>query len=307
MELSQKAAAYLQQPKAANTLRAYGNDWKNFSAWCVNHNVNSLPAAAPDVANYLSDIAERVCANTVARHLTAISIYHKMHGYSIQNPAQEGVVKTLIYSIKRQNGTRQQGKMPITPQMLQAFDFSADIIGKRDKALLLVGFAGALRRSELVNLTVNDLQFCGEGVVITIQHSKTDQYGEGQKIAIPYAPDKNKCPVTALTNWLTAAKIKSGYVFRAFWRGSQAIKGGKMTDRTVALIVKKYAESAGMNPEQYSGHSLRRGFATAAARAEVDTFGIMRQTRHKSILMVNKYISEGNAFKQNALNKIWSN
>lgn len=305
MVLSTKAAAYLQQPKAANTLKAYGQDWKDFDAWCRAQGVQSLPAAAPDVVNYLSDIADRVCANTVARHLTAISIYHKMHG--VQNPAQEGVVKTVIYSIKRQNGTRQQGKMPITPAMLQAFDFPADIIGKRDKALLLVGFAGALRRSELANLTVNDLQFCGDGVVLTIQQSKTDPFGEGQKIAIPYAPQKDLCPVVALADWLKAANIKSGYVFRAFWRGSQKVKSGKMTDKTVALIVKHYAESAGLDPALYSGHSLRRGFATAAARAEVDTFGIMRQTRHKSILMVNKYIAEGNAFKQNALNKIYQN
>lgn len=306
-KLSTLAEAYLATQKAANTIRAYSADWNDFAAWCAVHNISPLPATAADVANYLADISEHVCANTAARHLTAISIKHKTCGYSKNNPADNGTVKTIMYSIKREHGTAQRGKAPITPELLSRFRFGKSLIDLRDKALILLGFAGAFRRSELAAIEVTDVAFCGDGVTITIERSKTDPYGQGQSVAIPYnnaAPEL--CPVRALAAWLKASKIKSGYVFRSFWRGSNVIKSGKMTDRAVALIVKKYVEAAGLDPDLYSGHSLRRGFATAAARADVGTVGIMRQTRHKSVEMVTRYIAQGNAFNHNALNQIYA-
>lgn len=300
-----QATEYLSIPRTANTIRAYASDWQDFADWCKQHNLSSLPATADTVGNYISELADVVCANTVARHLTAIGNQHVIAGYGQSNPAKSWEVRRIMSNIKRTHGTHQCGKAAITPdilrQMLPHFDTSLQSI--RDKAIILIGFGAALRRSEIVSLQMQDVQITANGAIITITHSKTDPYGTGQIVAIPRATDTNICPVRALTDWLIAANIKSGYIFRPLWRG-QHIKDDKLCDKAVALIIKHYCDKIGLDSTQYSGHSLRRGFATSAARADVTTLDIMRQTRHKSETMVNRYIAEGRIFANHPLSKI---
>jgi len=300
-----RATSYLTLPRADNTIRAYLSDWQDFQAWCKKNKVKYLPATAETVGNYISDLADVVCANTVARHLTAISSFHIQLGWGSDNPAKNWEVRRIMANIKRSHGTHQHGKAAITPallrQMLPLFNDSLQSI--RDKAIILLGFAGALRRSEIAALQVGDVNFSGAGMLVTIEKSKTDKYGQGQTIAIPTAATTDLCPVQAVKNWLQAANIKNGFLFRALWKGYR-VKRDKMCDKAIALIVKEYCAKIGLDASEYSGHSLRRGFATAAAAANVSSFDIMRQTRHKSESMVNRYIAEGKAFENHPLSKI---
>lgn len=304
--LNPQAQQYLTATRAANTITAYNSDWSNFCRYCESHQAQALPASVDIVANYIADLSGNICANSISRKLTAINQRHIIAG--LDSPTNERTVKSIMYAIKRKHGTAQTGKRPITPDILSKIiaKIPDTLTGKRDKAILLLGFGAALRRSEIVSLTVNDISRHSNGLIIKIGQSKTDQTGASQTVAIPYAPRKNICPVTALTDWLTAAQIKQGHIFRAFMRGEK-LKDGKMCDKDIALIIKHYCAIVGLDATQYSGHSLRRGFATTAARANAGLSDIMRQTRHKSIQMVSKYIDEGKIFDHNALNYIWAN
>jgi integrase len=171
--------------------------------------------------------------------------------------------------------------------------------GIRDRALLLVGFAGAFRRSELVALDVADVALTPEGLLLTLRRSKTDQEGAGRQVAIPFGSRAETCPVRALRAWLDATAITEGPVFR--WvHGRRSVSSMRLTGQSIALVVKKYAAAAGLNVADFSGHSLRAGFVTSAARAGEPERRIMRQTGHKSIEMVLRYVRQANAFTDNA-------
>ncbi|MEN6413125.1 MAG: site-specific integrase [Veillonellales bacterium] len=306
-KLSEKSKKRMQKSKAENTLRAYEADWLDYYDWCSHHNYQALPAEPETIVNYINDLADNARANTVSRRLSAISENHKAAGYQSDNPCRSGLVRNALDAIKREKGTIQQGKTPLLLEDLQEiapyFDDS-DMIGMRDKALMLTGFMGAFRRSELVKINVEDLTFSPEGVTILVHQSKGDQEGQGEYVAIPCNSDSTVCAVAALKNWLQAAQLKSGALFRPFNKYKQ-IRARRLTDKSVALIVKKYASLAGRNAENFAGHSLRRGFATSAAQHDVDERTIMQQTRHKSEKMVRRYIEQGNLFKNNALNKMF--
>lgn len=305
--LTEKAKRRLRKSKADNTLRAYASDWSDFSDWCAYQGETALPAAPETIVNYINDLADNAKANTVARRVTAISENHIAAGFpSERNPAKDGMVRAAMASIRREKGTFQRGKAPILMETLYllADCFGDDIVSKRDKALIFLGFAGAFRRSELVRVKLEDLSFSHEGMAIFIAHSKGDQLGHGTTIAIPYAPDEEICAVRAVEGWIHAASLKAGPLFRPFTK-THTLRNSQLNDKSVALVVKKYAKLAGLNEESFAGHSLRRGFATSAAQHDVDALSIMRQTRHKSEKMVHRYIEQGNIFKENPLNKMY--
>jgi len=304
--LSIKAKRRLAKSKADNTLKAYSSDWSDFSDWCAYHGVMDLPAAPETIVNYINDLADDAKANTVSRRVTAISENHIAAGYVRDNPAKEGMVRAAVAAIRREKGTFQRGKTPVLMETLYllADCFGDDIVSVRDKALLLLGFAGAFRRSELVRIQMDELDFTPQGMTIFVPHAKGDQLGHGATIAIPYAPDPEICAVRAVEQWILAAQLQFGPLFRGFKRNLE-IKAEQLNDKSVALIVKKYAEKAGFDPDNFAGHSLRRGFATSAAQHDVDALTIMRQTRHKSEKMVHRYIEQGNIFKDNALAKMY--
>ncbi len=211
--------------------------------------------------------------------------------------------------IKRRKGTIQKGKKPILinelKKILDVIDQQnfEDIKKLRDKSIILIGFSGGFRRNEIVSLDYEDLDFVNEGVKITVKRSKTDQFGEGSIKALPYFDNSLYCPVTVLNRWLNISKITKGSLFRRFSKGSK-LTSNRLTDQTVALLIKDYLNKAGIDGKNYSGHSLRSGFATSAADSGAEERSIMTMTGHKSTEMVRRYIKEANLFKNNALNKI---
>ena len=211
--------------------------------------------------------------------------------------------------IKRRKGSIQKGKKPLLINSLKLIinaineQKKEEIQKLRDKSVILIGFSGGFRRNEIVTLNYEDLEFVPEGLKITITRSKTDQFGEGSIKALPYFDNSEYCPVITLKQWLEVSKINSGPVFRRFSKGSKLLEH-RLTDQTVALLIKKYLNLAGIDSKNYSGHSLRSGFATAAAESGAEERSIMAMTGHKSTEMVRRYIKEANLFKNNALNKI---
>lgn len=306
-KLTEKSKKRMQKSKADNTLKAYESDWLDFYDWCSNCAMRALPAEPETIVNYINDLADNAKANTLARRLSAISENHKAAGYEEDNPCRGGLVRNALDAIRREKGTMQRGKAPLLFEDLQdlvpCFDVT-DIAGIRDKALILTGFMGAFRRSELVNIDVEDLTFARDGVIILVHQSKGDQEGQGQYVAIPYNSDPNVCAVVALKHWVNTAQLTSGALFHPLNKYKQ-LRNSRLSDKSVALIVKKYAALAGRNAAEFAGHSLRRGFATSAAQHDVDERTIMQQTRHRSEKMVRRYIEQGNLFKNNALNKMF--
>jgi site-specific recombinase XerD len=211
--------------------------------------------------------------------------------------------------IKRVKGSIQKGKKPILINHLKAIINIIDqqkigeIKKARDKTIILVGFGGGFRRTEIISIDHEDLEFVPEGVKITIKRSKTDQFGEGMIKGLPYFSNENYCPVINLKKWLELSNIKSGPIFRRFSKGLTLTKN-RLTDQSVVLIIKDYLNLAGIENKNYSGHSLRSGFATVAAESGADERSIMAMTGHKTTQMVRRYIREANIFKNNALSKI---
>ena len=259
-----------------------------------------MPATQETVALYLSAQAGRLRASTLEHHLAAIGKAHKAAGFS--SPIQDSIlIAETLKGIKRTHGTAPKQKAPVLTEDLRVMLrlLRDNLQGKRDRAILLVGFAGAFRRSELVGLDITDLKFQSEGLLVTLRRSKTDQEGEGRYVAIPNGFHSDTCPVRALENWLQAAAITDGPVFRPVRKGG-TLGGTRLTGHAIASVVKRYARKAGLPVDLFSGHSLRAGFVTSAARAGEPERRIMRQTGHKSIEMVLRYVRQANAFTDNA-------
>ena len=297
----------LKSSKANNTLRAYKSDFKDFGAFCYKHGLSSLPTEPKIVSLYLTHLSKNSKISTLRRRLVSISMVHKLKGHYLdtKNPI---IVENLM-GIRRVKGSIQKGKKPILINHLKLIinsineQNSNEIKKLRDKALILIGFGGGFRRTELVSIDYEDLEFVPEGLKITVRKSKTDQFGEGMIKGIPYFNDKNYCPVINLREWLEISNIKSGPVFRRFLKGS-VLTEKRLTDQSVVLLIKEYLRLARIENKNYSGHSLRSGFATVAADSGADERSIMAMTGHKTTQMVRRYIREANLFKNNALNKI---
>jgi len=284
----------LKSSKASNTLRAYKSDYKDFSRFCFNNGFKSMPSEAKIVSLYLTYLSKSCKFSTLKRRLASISVIHKLSGHYID--VKHPMITENLMGIKRIKGSYQKAKKPI---LINDLKLIVNVIDKdkkeknrfKNRALILVGFAGGFRRSELVSIFYEDVDFVSEGVKIFVKRSKTDQSGEGMTKGIPYFSNPEYCPVISLKNWLEKSEIKTGKIF-------------DMSDKNVALIVKKYTAIAGLDSNKYSGHSLRSGFATSTAELGAEERSIMAMTGHKTTQMVRRYIQEANLFKNNALNKI---
>jgi site-specific recombinase XerD len=298
-----RAAAYAEQSRSANTRRAYALDWSAFMGWCDQAGASTLPASPATVAAYAAHLADSGYAvATIGRKLASISQAHKLAGYE-QSPARSEQVRTVVKGIRRTKGTSQRQAAPATVPILRRLVDTCDdsLMGIRDRALLLLGFAGALRRSELVGLDLADLEWTIEGLIVTVRKSKTDQEAKGRPIGIPYGLDL--CPVRALRAWIDAAGLVSGPLWPHLDRWGHT--GEKpITDRAVALIVKRHAAAVGLDPSLFSGHSLRAGLATAAAEMGMSALDIAQQTGHKSQEMVARYVRRGSLFRGNVSGKV---
>ena len=297
----------LKSSKANNTLRAYKSDFKDFGGFCAKHGFDSLPTEPKIVSLYLTHLSKNSKISTLRRRLVSIGMVHKLKGHYLDT--KHPIIIENLLGIKRVKGSYQKGKKPILINHLKSIiniidEQKIDEIKKaRDKALLLVGFAGGFRRTELISIDYEDLEFVTEGVKIIIKRSKTDQFGEGMTKGIPYFSNQKYCPVNNLKKWIELSNVKSGPIFRRFAKGS-VLTNYRLTDQSVVLIIKIYLNLAGIENKNYSGHSLRSGFATVAAESGADERSIMTMTGHKTTQMVRRYIREANIFKNNALNKI---
>ena len=297
----------LKSSKANNTLRAYKSDFKDFGAFCAKHGLNSLPSEPKIVSLYLTHLSKNSKISTLRRRLVSISMVHKLKGHYLDT--KHPIIIENLMGIRRVKGSIQKGKKPILINHLKLIinaineQKNEDIKKLRDKSIILVGFGGGFRRTELISINYEDLEFVPEGLKITIRKSKTDQFGEGMIKALPYLANEKYCPVISLKNWLEISKIKSGPIFRRFSKGS-FLKEERLTDQSVVLLIKKYLNLAGIDNTNFAGHSLRSGFASVAAESGADERSIMTMTGHKSTQMVRRYIREANLFKDNALNKI---
>ena len=297
----------LKTSKAKNTLRAYKSDFKDFGIFCVKHGFKSLPTNPETVSLYLTHLSKYFKISTLRRRLVSIAIAHKIKGHYLDT--KHPIIIENIMGIKRRIGSFQIGKKPLLinslKQIIKVLDENKinEIIKLRDRSIILIGFAGGFRRNEIVSLNFEDLDFVDEGLKIKIRKSKTDQYGEGLMKAIPYFDNSTYCPVKSIEKWIKLSKITTGSLFRRFIKGSKLTEH-RLTDQSVAILIKKYLNLAGFDSKNYSGHSLRSGFATSAAESGAEERNIMAMTGHKSTEMIRRYIKEANIFKNNALNKI---
>tara|TARA_B100000003_G_C10885018_1_gene352791 strand:+ start:93 stop:995 length:903 start_codon:yes stop_codon:yes gene_type:complete len=280
----------LKNSKAINTLRAYQSDFKDFTIFCTKNGFSSMPTQPKIIALYITNLSKSSKFSTLKRRIASISVIHKLKGHYLDT--KHPVIMENLHGIKRRLGSRQKAKKPILINDLKLIIKVIHEDKIRDKALILIGFAGGFRRSELVNIEKEDVEFVDEGVKILIKRSKTDQSGEGIIKAIPYFENKEFCPVIALRKLIEdEIDNENGKIFN-------------LSDKSVALIIKRYAQKAGLDPSKYAGHSLRSGFATTAAEFGAEERNIMAMTGHKTTQMVRRYIQEANLFKNNALNKI---
>ena len=306
--LQEETLLNLQSSKANNTIRAYKSDFNDFGVFCAQNGFKSLPSEPKIVSLYLTHLSTKDAKiSTLKRRLVSIGVIHKLKGHYLDTK-HPSIIENIM-GIKRRKGSIQKAKKPILINSLKLIinaidkENNQEIKKFRDRSIILIGFSGGFRRNEIVSLDYDDLDFVPEGVKINIKRSKTDQFGEGFTKALPYFDSSQYCPVISLKNWLDISKITSGPVFRRFLKGSK-LSENRLTDQTVAILIKKYLNLAGIDSKNYSGHSLRSGFATSAAESGAEERNIMAMTGHKSTEMVRRYIKEANLFKNNALNKI---
>ena len=284
----------LKSSKASNTLRAYKADYKDFALFCIKNGFKPMPSEPKIISLYLTFLSKTCKFSTLKRRLASVSVIHRLSGHYID--IKHPMITENLMGIKRVKGSHQKAKKPI---LINELKLIIDVINKekkeekksKNKALILIGFAGGFRRSELVAIDYEDIDFVKEGVKIFVKRSKTDQSGEGMTKGIPYFSNPNYCPVISLKSWIKKSKVNSGKIFH-------------MSDKSVALTIKKYTAIAGLDSNKYSGHSLRSGFATSTAELGAEERSIMAMTGHKTTQMVRRYIQEANLFKNNALNKI---
>jgi len=297
----------LKSSKANNTLRAYKSDFKDFGLFCAKHGFSSMPTEPKVVSLYLTHLSAKSKVSTIRRRLVSIGVVHKLKGHYLDT--KHPIIIENLMGIKRKKGSNQIGKKPILINHLKAIINVIDeqkiekIKKLRNRTLILIGFGGGFRRTELISINHEDLDFVDEGLKITLTRSKTDQFGEGLVKGLPYFINEKYCPVTSLKNWINLSKIKTGPIFRRFAKGSILTKN-RLTDQSVVLIIKNCLKLAGIENKNFSGHSLRSGFATVAAESGADERSIMAMTGHKTTQMVRRYIREANIFKNNALSKI---
>lgn len=305
--LKSQAEEFKSRALAKNTVRGYEADWASFSGWCAERGYLSLPADANTLTIYMVDRSRSLTKASLARAIAAISRYHRLAGHP--SPTVVPQFRDVMRGIRRSKTEPQIPKRALLAEDL--FEVLASIPGLkkheavelRDRALLVIGFTGALRRSELVGLDVKDIVRSRQGMVLNLRSSKTDQESDGASVAIPRGRKSSRCPVTMLEAWLDCAGITEGPIFRPVQQNGKVLST-RLTGRSVALIVKRHVGHAGFTAEEFSGHSLRSGLATSAAAAGQNERDIMTQTRHKSVEMVRRYIQKGTLFQSNVVSAL---
>ena len=298
----------LKSSKANNTIRAYKSDFRDFGLFCSQNGFRSIPTDPRTVSLYLTYLSTKeIKMSTLKRRLVSIGVIHNLKGHYLDTK-HPSIIENIM-GIKRRKGSVQKGKKPLLINNLKILinvidsKISEEIKRLRDRSIILIGFSGGFRRNEIVSLDYDDLDFVSEGLKINLKRSKTDQFGEGTIKGLPYFDNFQYCPVTSVKKWIEVSNIKSGPLFRRFSKGSKLTEN-RLTDQSIALLIKNYLRLAGIDNNNYSAHSLRSGFATSAAEAGAEERSIMAMTGHKSTEMVRRYIKEANLFKNNALNKI---
>lgn len=297
-----KAKAFKDAARAENTKRSYGSDWADFSAWCAARGFDPLPARPTTVILYVTDLADRYKVSTITRRLSAISQAHRIAGH--ESPTRNAQVHEVMKGLKRQKGTAREKRTAILVRDIQAIvnRLPDNLLGIRDRALLLVGFAGGFRRSELAALDVEDVEFTDDGLVVTVQRSKTDQEARGEKVGITYGSNLPTCPVRSLKAWIEASGITNGALFRSLDRHGRM--HGRLSAKAVTQIIKRRAKAAGLDPTRYAAHSLRSGMATQADLNGVSLTDIKRQGRWRDDKTVHGYMQRTHLFQSNASAKL---
>ena len=284
---------FIRESLSENTRKAYRSDLAHFSGWG-----GELPATADLVARYLADHADMLASSSLARRIATLSKVHEANGWP--NPCRSEIVRATMRGIKRVKGTAQDQARPLLREdlfiLLDAL--GDDVRGKRDRALLLIGWAGGFRSSELIGLDLADIEEVREGLVLYLRRSKTDQIGQGRKIGIPLGRTRH-CPVAALSAWLDALRVNDGPIFSPVDRHGN-VQPDRLRSDAVSTILRDRLANAGIDPEGYSGHSLRAGLATSAIKAGVPTYKVRAQTGHASDLMLSRYIRDAGLFDGNA-------
>ena len=295
-DLEKQISDNLNLSKSINTLKAYKSDFEDFSNFCKKFGFQSLPSNPKVIGLYLTDLSNQKKYSTLKRRLASINVIHKIKGHHID--FRHPLIRENLIGIKRKIGSYQKGKKPLLYSNLiniinlinnKLVNNNEQLL--RDKSILLLGFAGGFRRSEIANLKIDDLEFVKEGLKVKLNFSKSDQFGKGYVKGIPLFEKTEICPVITLKKWINFRDTSKNSLFYC-------------SDKTISLIVKKYASLIGLDPKLYSGHSLRSGFATSTASMGAEERSIMQMTGHKSSEMVRRYIKEANIFKNNALDKI---
>lgn len=290
--LTEQVRTYVRDAVSENTRRAYRTDLEHFAAWG-----GTIPCGPESVAAYLAEHADTLAVSTLKRRLAAISVGHEARGHP--SPTSSKIVKVTMRGIQRTKSTAQRQAKPLLVEDLMRImamlgDGPKDV---RDKALLLIGFAGGFRRSELVALNIGDIDIVRQGMTLTIRRSKTDQIGQGRTIGIPFARGRY-CPVRVFETWRDMAGVSEGSLFRPVTRHGK-ILNARLSGEAVSIIVKERIKAIGHNPDGYSGHSLRAGLATSSAIAGLNTLAIRQQTGHRSDATLARYVRKGELFANN--------
>lgn len=295
--LQTNAVDYARRSRTESTLRAYASDWNHFSAFCFAHGLDSLPCIPNTVAAYIADLAETHRPSTIQRRLASIATAHRAAGH--ESPTKSELVRSTLLGVKRSKGTGKRQVLPVRVRHIREGIalMRSDLKGIRDRAILLVGYAGALRRSEVVVLDVEDLSFVEEGLVLSLRTSKTDRISEGVKIAIQRGSRADTCPVSALRTWLEASGITSGAVFRPIAKGGR-VQGPRLTDQVVCQVLKQFGRLVGLDDSLVGGHSCRAGLITDAFSVGAAQAVIAKHSRHRSN-SINDYLREATMFDQN--------
>ncbi len=297
-ELPEAVRALIREAHAENTRRAYQSDLRAFRKWG-----GDVPTNPHELACFIAEEGQRLHTSTVRRRLAALSVAHRLTGGS-GHPTHHPLVKTALRGLQRLSGVAQDQAAPLMLEDLWAvLDKTGECIrDQRDRALLLIGFAGGLRRSELVGLDLADLEFVREGLIIILRRSKTDQERRGRRIGIPHARGR-WCPVGEVQAWIEAAEIEEGPLFRSLRKGG-VVSDNRLSGEAVSALIKRHVRQIGLEPTKFSGHSLRAGFVTSAARAGIATHLIRQQTGHASDATMSHYIRAGCLFRGNAAGQL---
>ena len=290
----------LEAARSGETRRAYDGDWRRFSAWCKGHGRSPLPASVATTASYVTHLGDQgKKVSTIERALVTISQAHKLAGH--ESPTSDGKVREVLKGLRNRIGVARRQARPILVEDLRRIvpALSSELRGVRNRAMLLVGFAGGFRRSEIVSIDFEDLEFVTEGVIVTVRRSKTDQEGAGHRKGIPHGEFVETCPVRNLGAWLDMAAITDGPVFREITNAGEMTKR-RASPQAVNRAVKSAAKLIGLESDKYSAHSLRAGLVTEASRQDKRIDRIMDMTGHRSEKIVREYIREGSLFQDNA-------